>query len=94
MVCPVAPPLCPRTDAHRTDDHPRFEPLAGPAPFDFLVVPGACRRCGGSMVATRLDMTNVLACASCADCLWRWFLRPDQVEGVRDVLPRQDKKAR
>jgi len=94
VACPVEPPLCPRTNAHSTDARPRFGPLPGPVPFDFLVVPGACRRCGGAMVATRLDMTNVLACANCADCRWRWFLCPDQVEGVRDVLPRQGKNAR
>lgn len=46
------------------------------------------------MVATYADTTNVLACAQCAACGWRWFLRPDDVEGVQDRFPRDGKKAR
>ncbi len=85
LLSPGRPTGCPRGEG--ADDpatHP-LDLLSAPRPFDFLVIPGACRKCGGAMVATGDDVVDALPRVRCAVCGWTWFVRPADVAEVRPL---------
>lgn len=83
LLCTVGRPACPRAGSRNNARVHRPEPLTEPQPFDHLILPGACRRCGGAMVANAEEIAGALPFAHCARCGWSWFLSPADASPIR-----------
>ena len=89
LLSPDRPTFCPRGGITSNLPEHRLASLATPQPFDYLVLPGACWKCGGEMVAIGDEVADALPRAQCAACGWTWFIRSGDVAAVLPLARRK-----